>query len=220
VPLFVITASIAWAVNSAWLYARGFDKYDVRASLAEAGLPVTRSDLNGIAREFVRYFNSGEEYINLTVNVDGRTVELFNREEILHFKDVKGLFRLDYAVVGGTLLYGVVFIAVALLWRRGKHRRMLAKTLTIGAGVGLGLLLLLAIGTFFDFDQLFYGFHLISFSNQYWSAEGNMLLLFPGGFWYDMVIAVWLFGAGLAAVTGGISAACLFARRRRKSASP
>ncbi len=215
VPLFVMTASIAWAVNSAWLYARGFEKYDVRDSLAAADLPATDADLNEIARGFVRYFNSSEEYIHLIVNVDGRTVELFNQEEILHFKDVKGLFRLDYAVLAGTFVYIVAFGLMTWFWRGGKYRRTLAKTLLTGAGVALGLLVLLGIGTLFDFDQLFYDFHLISFSNQYWSAEGNMLLLFPEGFWYDIVIDIWLFAAGLTVITVAKSAGYLIVTRKK-----
>jgi len=48
----------------------------------------------------------------------------------------------------------------------------------------------MGIGTLLNFDTLFYDFHLIAFSNSFWSAEGNMLLLFPGGFWYDAAIYI------------------------------
>lgn len=212
----IITVSIAWAVNSAWLYTSGFDKYSVADSLAQNGLPVTKADLRQIASGFVHYFNSSDEYIHLTVQTGEQTVELFNEEEVLHFKDVKGLFRLDYGVLLGTFLYCMAFAAAVLFRRQG---RLLARSLLIGGGVTLGIIALLGIGIAFDFDSLFYRFHLISFSNQYWSAEGNMLLLFPGGFWYDMVLYGTLFAAGVAvllAVAGFVSVMLI----RRRSQAP
>ena len=211
-PVMIMTGSIAWAVNSGWLYMAGFEKYGVAESLAENGLPVTRADLRQITSGFIRYFNSGEEYIHLTIPVRGQVVELFNQEEIMHFRDVKGLFRLDYGVLLGTFLYCAAFAAVVMFRRK---YRLLARNLTIGGGITLGIIALLGIGIAFDFDNLFYEFHLISFSNQFWSAEGNMLLLFPGGFWYDMVVYVTLFAAGLALVLGGVGGVYLWRAGRK-----
>jgi len=211
-PVMIITGSIAWAVNSAWLYTGGFEKYDVIQSLADNGLLLNRTDMQNIARGFIHYFNSGEKFIHLTVESGGQTVELFNQEEIVHFEDVKGLFRLDYGVLLGTFLYCLAFAAVAAFRRNG---RLLARSLAIGGGVTLGIMALLGIGIAFDFDNLFYQFHLISFSNQFWSAEGNMLLLFPGGLWYDMFTYGTLFAAGLAVVLGGAGGGYLLRARRR-----
>jgi integral membrane protein (TIGR01906 family) len=211
-PVMILTGSIAWAVNSGWLYTAGFEKYDVADSLVENGLPVTRADLKQVASGFIRYFNSGEEYIHLTIPVRGQAVELFNQDEIIHFKDVKGLFRLDYGVLLVTFLYCALFAAVAIFRRK---YRLLARDMAIGGGITLGIIALLGVGIAFDFDNLFYEFHLISFSNQFWSAEGNMLLLFPGGFWYDMAVYVILFAAGLALVLGGVGGVYLWRARRK-----
>lgn len=216
-PIVVITGSIGWAVNSAWLYTTGFEKYDVQESLAEVGFPVTDSDLKDIAHGFIRYFNSGEELITLTVQNDGQTTDLFNEEEIIHFKDVKGLFRLDYYVLLGTFFYCFIFMLVCILRRNGSYRRLLARSAVIGSGIGLGILLVIGIGVLLDFDSLFYNFHLVSFSNEFWSTEGNMLLLFPGGFWYDVVVYIALFAVVqslIPGVTGGVY--LLIARRRER----
>lgn len=212
-PFMIITGSIAWAVNSTWLYTSGFAKYRVADSLAENGVTVTKSDLHQIADGFVHYFNSGDEYIHLTVQTGGRAVELFNEEEILHFKDVKGLFRLDYAVLLGTFLYCAAFAVVSIFARQ---RRLLARVLLIGGGATLGVLALLGIGIALDFNNLFYQFHLIAFSNQFWSVEGNMLLLFPDGFWYDAAVYVTLFAVGVAIVLGGAGAAYLLTHKSHR----
>jgi uncharacterized membrane protein len=92
-----------------------------------------------------------------------------------------------------------------LFWQKGTGRRKLAGVTIIGSTVTLGLMLLLGIGALINFDTLFYDFHLIAFTNQFWSAEGNMLLLFPDGFWYDAAIYCILTIAALAIILGGVS---------------
>ena len=49
-------------------------------------------------------------------------------------------------------------------------------------------------------------FHLLVFSNDFWQldpARDYLIMLFPGGFWYDVTIDCALATAGLAAVIGG-----------------
>jgi integral membrane protein (TIGR01906 family) len=215
-PLLVFTGSVAWAVNSVWLYTSGFEKYDVQETLAKNGLPLTSNNLKDIARDFIHYFNSSEEYINLTVQINGQTIELFNEEEIIHFKDVKDLFRLDYAVLFGTFLYCLLFSILYIFWRKGFYRPFLTRSAIIGSGVSLGIMLILLVAILLDFDSLFYQFHLISFANDFWSAEGNMLLLFPGGFWYDMFTYGALFAVALALIPGLIAGIYLVQARRKK----
>ncbi|HEX9897199.1 MAG TPA: DUF1461 domain-containing protein [Dehalococcoidales bacterium] len=220
-PLLTMTASIAWAVNSSQFYTYRFEKYDVEQSLAEEGLTLTDSQLKDIANGFIRYFNSNEELIHLTVMQDNQSVELFNREEILHFKDVKGLFHLDYYVLLGTFAYCLIYALVSVFWRQGKHRPRLARSMVTGSALTLGLMLLLAVGILLDFDSLFYGFHLISFSNEFWSAAGNMLLLFPEGFWFDAVIYCAIFTAVVALVLGIIGGLYIIkVRRDRRDEHP
>jgi integral membrane protein (TIGR01906 family) len=215
--LLVFTGAVVWAVNSAWLYTSGFEKYDVQQTLVQNGLPLTENDLDNIARDFIHYFNSSEEFIHLTVQIDGQTIELFNEEETIHFKDVKDLFQLDYAVLLGTFIYCLIFAAGCIFWRRGKYHSFLARGAVIGSGVSLGIMLILLVAILLDFDSLFYQFHLISFTNEFWSAEGNMLLLFPGGFWYDMFTYGALFAVALALIPGIAGGIYLLFVRRRKS---
>jgi len=52
-----------------WLYTSGFEKYDVQQRMAQNGLLLTQNDLDNIARDFIHYFNSSEEFIHLTVQI-------------------------------------------------------------------------------------------------------------------------------------------------------
>jgi len=195
-PVLLLTASIGWAANSLWLYEYGFYKYSIIQTPELAEL-----DLDQVAIGLISYFNSDEEYMNLTVVKDGKP--LFNDDEIAHFKDVKGLIWLDYWVLLGTLIYALAYAGVSLFWR--KDRRQLAWGVVSGSGITLALMLALGIGIMLDFNQLFLQFHLLFFTNEFWSAEGYMLLLFPGEFWYDAALFCALATAIGAVVLGGVA---------------
>ena len=214
-PFLLITASLGWVVNSLWLYKYGFQKYGVSQTLADSGLELSDSELEKVYAGLISYYNSDEEYISLTVIKDGKPFELFTQEEVIHFKDVKGLIRLDYRVLSGTLIYVLVYAGVSLFWRKRKYWRQLALAVVSGSGFTLVLMLAFGLGAMFNFDQLFLQFHLLSFSNEFWSAEGYMLLLFPGPFFYDAAIFCTLAIVGLAIILGGAAGSYLMLTRTR-----
>ena len=190
IPLLLLTTAIGIEFNSQSLYEYGFDKYDV---VSTTGL--ARTELVKSAKALISYFNSGEDYIDLKVEKDGVEFELFTPEESIHMKDVKGLVWLDYWIFIGTL--ACVLGYAGFYWYRMKNGRIIIWNILIGSSITLVLILTLWLGSLWNFDRLFYQFHLIAFSNDFWSAEGYMLKLFPGDFWYDVV----LFGAiGVTAV--------------------
>ena len=196
-PLLLVTASIGWTVNSSWLYQYGFKKYNVSQTTQ-----LNEAELEKTATGLINYFNSNEEYINLTVIKDGKP--LFNEREIIHLKDVKGLIRLDYWVLLGTLLYALSYAGVSL-WR--KDRRQLASVAVWGSGLTLGLMLVLGAGILLNFNQLFLQFHLLSFTNELWQLDPSkdyLIMLFPRGFWYDTTLFCALATTVGAIILGGV----------------
>jgi integral membrane protein (TIGR01906 family) len=208
-PCLLLTASIWWAANNHGLYTSGFAKYDVATSTG-----LNEAELDKVATGLIDYFNSGEEFVDITVVKDGQSFELFTEEEILHFRDVKGLFRFDFYVLLGTGIYVGCYAAASLIWRRPSYWRGLSKSTLIGSGITLVLMLALGLGTFLDFDQLFLQFHLLSFSNEFWSAEGYMVLLFPRDFWYNTAIYCATVTTAAAVILGAVSAGHLLLTRR------
>lgn len=202
IPFFLFSAGIGVAFNCVPLYTHGFDKYGVEE---KTGIP--RAELVRTAKNLMYYFNSDEEYIRHTVEKDGTVFELFSSEEKLHFRDVKGLVRLDYTVLLGTGIYLLAYAGVNL-YRRRRHQ--LAGDVLAGSGLTLFLMVMLWLGSLWNFDSLFYRFHLLAFSNDFWSAKGYMLELFPGGFWYDAALFCVLGIALAALVLACASAAYLF----------
>jgi len=210
-PLLLLTASLGWAVNSLWLYKYGFEKYNVGQTTSLAD-----SELEKAATKLISYFNSDEEYISLTVIKDGKSFELFNQQEILHLKDVKGLIWLDYRLLAGMLVYVLAYAGVSLFWR--KDRRRLAWGVVGGSGLTLALMVALGLGALFNFDQLFLQFHFISFANELWRldpAKDYLIMLFPQGFWYDATLfCVWA-TVGMAVIAGGVAGGYLLSTKNK-----
>jgi integral membrane protein (TIGR01906 family) len=211
--VFFLTASIACAVNSPWLYKYGFNKYNIGETTG-----LSEHELNKAAKGLISYFNSGEEFINVTVEKEGKTFTLFNEREVMHLKDVKGLFRLDYIVLLCTFVYGLVYTLITIYWRNGIYRRTLAWGIVGGGGVTLVLMLVLGLGILTNFDQLFLRFHLLSFANDLWRldpAKDYLIMLFPRDFWYDAALFCALGTLAAAVISGTAAGVYLYITRHK-----
>ena len=216
-PVLLLTVSIGWGVNSHRLYKYGLEKYDVSQTTG-----ITHPEMKKAATGLISYFNSGDEFISLTVIKDGKPFELFNQREVAHLKDVKGLIRLDYWVLLGTLIYVLSYIGASLFWRRRRYWRRLAWGVVGGSGITLALMLVMGLGILLNFNQLFWQFHLLSFTNELWQLDPTrdyLIMLFPGGFWYDAAVFCAGITTGLAIILGGVAGGYLWTSRRGTTAT-
>ena len=205
IPLFLIAASVAWAVNDPGLYRRGFEKYNIAVYSG-----ITEEDLVRVGAELRRYFNSSEEPLRVVVPVNGMERELYNQREVHHMRDVKGLVRGVYWMAGITLVFLLLVKGAGYyLWRWAFAGQMARLGLYGGL---LTLALVLAVGLFalVGFDSLFLLFHQLSFTNDLWQLNPRtdyLLIMFPQGFWFDATMRIALTAiAGavlLVAVSGG-----------------
>ena len=93
VPLFLVTASVSWAVNDPGVYQRGFAKYDISLHTS-----ISNADLRQAGTDIRHYFNSSDEPLALRSRVFGVEQEVFNQREVRHMRDVKRLVRRVYTV--------------------------------------------------------------------------------------------------------------------------
>ena len=210
-PALLLTASIAIAFNSQWLYQYGFDKYNISESTG-----LEQAELDKAAKGLISYFNSQEEYIDIAVTKDSKTFELFNEREVIHLRDVKALFWLDYWFLLGTSLYALFYMVFSLFLK--KDWRKLAWGVGGGSSLTLAIMLLLGLGIALNFNRLFHLFHIISFSNEFWMldpASDYLIMLFPQGFWFDATLFSALLTIALAVVLGGVAGGFLIAKRHR-----
>jgi integral membrane protein (TIGR01906 family) len=202
-PVFLLTAFIAIAVNSQWVYEHSFNTYGVSQTTG-----IADSELEKAAQGIRSYFNSSEEYLSVTVTKDGADFVLFNEREVAHMKDVKSLIWLDYYVLLGTGAYVLLYTGVSVFRGHSERRRQLASAAVWSSSITIGLILLLGIIAVTDFSTFFTAFHLISFSNDLWLLDPNtdyLLMMFPGGFWYDCVLYLAVAIAITALAIGGVS---------------
>lgn len=209
-PFLLLTASISLALNSFSLYKYGFEKYDVGQTTGLADVELDRAAIG-----LINYFNSSEEYISLSVVKDGQPFVLFNEREVIHLMDVKGLIKLNNLILLVTLVYVLGYTATTL-WQ--KDHNQLAWGLVGGGSLTLTLMILLGLGMLLNFDQLFRQFHLLSFTNELWllnPATDYLIMLFPGGFWYDAMIFCVLVTTAGAVILGGTGAIYLRLHRNK-----
>jgi integral membrane protein (TIGR01906 family) len=211
-PFLLLTSTVHLQVNSTHIYEYGFNKYEISGVTG-----IDDSQLSLVATRLIDYFNSRVETPQIKVVKDGREFELFHDYELIHIEDVKGLFQLDYLVLGIVLAYIVIYALLFLLWKKGRWQD-LAKAVTRGSILTLGLIAVLGIVSIFSFQWLFIQFHHISFSNPYWMLDPSrdyLIMLFPPGFWQDVAII----GAGAIAaealLLGVIAWAVPFIHQRR-----
>lgn len=211
IPLLLLSSSLAWGFNSKWIYNYGFNKYDV--SLQTGFSPV---ELDKASSGLIHYLNSNEDYPDIILLRDGKSIELFTRDEKLHFKDVKQLVRLDYLFLIISFIVFLLHFIFGFYWKKGINRKQLAKNIVWGCSISILIIFITGIASIFYFDQLFLQFHYLVFSNQYWSAPGYMLQLFPGGFWVDAALICGVFMIALALLQGGASFAYIKTEENKK----
>ena len=203
VLLFLVAGSVTWAVNDPGLYRNGFERYRTaqRSGIADA-------DLIAIGADLRRYFNTSTEPLAVRAPIYGIEQEIFNQREVAHMYDVKRLVRGTYWVALGSALWILATFALLVVRNRATWPTQSARLALWGGAVTLISVFLVGLAAIASFEQLFLLFHRLSFANDLWILDPRtdyLLILFPGGFWFDATMRVALtsvLGAVLLFTTG------------------
>ena len=209
IPTFLVATNVRLAFNSVQLYTYGFERYNVTRSTG-----LDDAQLRMVAEEFTQYFNSPDEFLDVNVVLGSEERPLFNQNELIHMRDVKGLVRGVYAAQLITGLYMVAYAAIALAVARGRGLRSVAGLVMAGSLLTIAMVGALGIGSLVGFDYLFEQFHVISFSNELWRLdprENYLTRLFTQGFFLE---ATMLVAAGVILQALLLTALGWFVRRR------
>ena len=215
VPVFLVTASVAWAFNDPGVYNRGFEKY--RISLTTG---ITKEDLRHVAGQIRHYFNSTDEPLLVRTQVYGEERELFNPREVQHMRDVKRLVWCVYAAVAVSGIYLLSATSWGIVVNAQGFLGVLAQRII--RGVALMGILVVVVGVFAlaGFDTLFLKFHQLAFANDLWQLDPRrdyLVIIFPQGFWFDATMrVVALTVAGAVALTLASGGYLLWNRRAEK----
>jgi len=199
--VFFISTSTVFAFGEIRLYNYGFTKYHISEST-----DISEVKLQIIAVELIDYL-VGDSNV-LDIRIDGNP--LFNNKEIFHMSDVKILLEKVKLAKGisffSLLIFSVLHLnPISLV--KGKFITnnfiSLFDFFRFGSVVALLSILIVGIVLAVAFRPLFYLFHKISFSNDFWQLDPRtdyLIRLFPEGFWIDatlmLVAAVVLLAMG------------------------
>lgn len=189
IPLALITTNIRYVANESRVYRYAIDSFD---GVQRTG--ISRDELLRGGDELRRYFNSNEEPLTIRVERQGREVSLFNAAESSHLKDVKARFNLMNRVQELSILYGLTYIAVVVLWAREVTLRRLAVQVAAGCLVIMAAVVATAAIGLSGFDQAWEGFHELTFSGnwRFNTQTDRLIQMFPPDFWQSIVFFIGL----------------------------
>ena len=188
VPLFLVTASVAWAFNNPGVYQRGFEKYGVSRVTG-----ITDADLAQVGADLRHYFNSPSAPLVVKSRVYGEERDIFNQREVSHLRDVKRLVWGVYLIGAVSGAYLLIATGVGAAMHRRRSIEALARRLLWGGGLTLGLILAVGLFAAVGFDTLFLKFPQLSFANDLWQLDPRtdfLVMLFPQDFWFDSTMWV------------------------------
>ena len=202
IPLFLISNSVIWAINSPGVYDGGFEKYHISETTG-----IEEEDLRQVGAELRRYFNIRSGPLSVQTRIFGVERDVFNPREVLHMRDVKRLVWLVYAAATLSGVYLLMMTSVGVI-TRPRFPREVARLCIWGGGLTVGLVAAVGLFALVGFDTLFLKFHQFSFSNDLWQLDPRrdyLLKMFPQDFWLDSTIWV-----ATRAVAGGALLMALF----------
>lgn len=203
IPVFLVTVTVAWAINDLRLYDNGFEKYNVSNTTG-----IDREELSQIGRDIRTYFNSTHGTLAIEATIYGEKREVFGTREILHMKDVKRMVWGVYILVVVTFAYLLGVGLGGFILKGSVFTKILSHWLMLGGALTLGLIGLSGLIVLIAFDQVFLAFHRVSFANDFWKLDPSrdyLLMMFPEGFWFDCTLSVIVLiigGAVLLSVVG------------------
>jgi integral membrane protein (TIGR01906 family) len=202
IPVFLLLSNVRIAAMEPRVYGYSFSEYDVSDVTGLA-----RPQLDGAARDIVRYFRDDRALLTTRVEVNGEEQALFTAREALHMRDVKALFRYVFVLHELAFVYIAGYIAAVFLWAQERSLLRLASYLISAGVLTAGMLAVAAAASFVGFDALFTRFHMISFANDLWLLDptrDRLIQMFPRDFWFTVTLAV-----GVTAVMQGLLLALL-----------
>ena len=193
-PIFLVCTNVRLIINWPWLYNHGFEKYDISSYTG-----IDTPELISAGEQIRNYFNNDDVLIDLRITIGGIRRELFNRKEVMHMYDVKKLVHLTYTSGMISGLYIALFSLCGFALSGKKFYKQLVTYFAYGGSITLGLVTVIGIASLTGFEDVFYAFHLVSFSNDLWQLDPNrdyLIAMFPEHFFYDATMWV----AGLTVV--------------------
>ncbi|WP_353097501.1 TIGR01906 family membrane protein [Tissierella praeacuta] len=155
-------------------YIKAYSKYNVMEMTGKS-----LEELDNITNKLLNYLKGKVGIETLESN--------FNKREILHMKDVRGLFKRGFILQYLSVILSSVIITFFII---NDKKEILGKYLYKGIFISLISIGFFGIIIYSNFDKYFVYFHYIFFRNNLWQLDPKtdlLIQLFPEKFFIDMV---------------------------------
>jgi len=197
---FLLSAAIIATVIDVCSFNRSFYEMEYQKNDTVSYTGMSAEDNLRATDALLDYLRDKRQDIVVTAKVNGFEREVFNERETLHMVDVKALYQSAVTVRNLCVILAVLLIAAASLI--GKKNPLFVFTAGWRSGIMLtGLLILfIAVYALADFNAFWTNFHQLFFRNDLWLLDPRtsiMINLFPGSFFFDLVIRIILWVIGI-----------------------
>ena len=169
-------------------YAREYEKNNTSAFTG-----MSQEDNLRATSALLDYLRGSREDIVVLAKVGSQEREVFNERETRHMVDVRALYQ--KAVSARNIM--ALLTAFLLVYLIGKEKLSIPEILRMGFREGVMIIvifvLFVAVWALADFNAFWTNFHLLLFDNDLWLLDPNtsiMINLFPGSFFFDLVIRI------------------------------
>lgn len=195
-------------VNDEAYFRSGYERLDMQSSIG-----ISDADCTKALMRMVDYMEGRADSIQLTVTEDGKTVEMFNQQEIDHMVDVRALYQ-AWRVVMWCGLVSLALLVTLLLFNA--CRALVFRALG-WAWIVLGVLVAAAgVWVLVDFNSFWMQFHYLFFDNDLWlmdPAVCRMIRICPLELFYGIALRL---GSAFLTAFGVLPAVCAILYRRKE----
>ncbi|MDR7870099.1 MAG: TIGR01906 family membrane protein [Tissierellaceae bacterium] len=179
ISLSILVVSIEINAYNKSYYMNSYEKYNISDATGKS-----TKELSVITDDIILHLKGkgGDELLN----------PHFNEREVLHMRDVQGLFDMARVIKYSGIIISVI-IFTKLLYK--KEFIKLGKTLLYGPLYTYAIFIILALLTSTDFNKYFTYFHYIFFTNDLWLLNPKtdlMIQMLPEAFFMGMAIRIML----------------------------
>ena len=205
ISVFLLSLALLMSVVDFWCFHTPFYEMEYQKNDTSAYTGMSSEDNLKATITLLDYLKDRRDDILVTAKVNGVEREVYNERETLHMVDVKQLYQNALLVRNVTLILGIVLLIYVMVSSKCSLKQFLQQGFVKGNLLIGGIVLFVAIWALADFDAFWTNFHLLFFDNDLWLLDPRtsiMINLFPGSFFFDLVIRIILLYVGILIAVG------------------
>ena len=204
---FLLSAAIIATVIDVVSFDRSFYENEYRKNDTVSYTGMSAEDNLRATDTLLDYLQDKRQDIVCIAEVSGVEREVFNERETLHMVDVKALYQNAIRGRNGCVIAAVILLVLSVLIGKKSFFSVLRSGWKNGILLTGAVIVFIAIWALADFDQFWTNFHYLFFDNDLWLLDPNtsiMINLFPGTFFFDLVIRIIAWVVGIHVLISGI----------------